>query len=55
MSNLPVIKNKKKINIKKFVELAQRVKKSFEIEEAHLEKENRKHGNSYPNKLLPNT
>lgn len=55
MSNLPVIKNKKKINIKKFVDLAQKVKRSFEIEEAYLKKQNKIYGNSYSGKLLPYT
>lgn len=52
--NLPIVKKKKKIDLKKFVSLAKRVKKSFEEEEKYLEKKMRRNENNNSTGFLPN-
>lgn len=52
--NLPIIKKKKKIDLKKFVSLAKKVKKSFEEEEKYLEKKMRRNENNNSTGFLPN-
>lgn len=47
---LPVVKKKKKINLKKFEALAKRVKKSFQEEEEYLIK--KRNENSSPTRIL---
>lgn len=39
-NTLPEVKNKKKIDVKKFVSLAKKVKKYFEEEEKYLKEKN---------------
>lgn len=49
---LPTIKNKKKINIKEFKELAKKVRDSFEKEKEYLSENSKNNENSYPSRLL---
>lgn len=44
--DLPEVKKKKKINLKKFEALAKRVKKSFEEEEEYLNKKRNENNSS---------
>lgn len=44
--NLPVIRKRKKIDLKKFVLLAKKVKDSFEEEEKYLEKKMKRNENN---------
>lgn len=43
---LPIIKIKKKFNLKEFVKVANKVKKSFLEQQAYLEKERQKNGDN---------
>lgn len=49
--NLPVIKKKKKINLKTFAKLAKRVRAYFEEEEEYLESRKKKDEDSNPNRF----
>lgn len=51
---LPVIKNKKKINLKKFVLLAEKVRKSFEEEEKYSRDKLIRNENNHSTGFLPN-
>jgi hypothetical protein len=53
VNELPIIKRKKKIDVKKFVALAKKVRKSFEEEERYFEKKG--YGNNNPTRLFLNT
>lgn len=52
--NLPVITKKKKIDLKKFVLLAKKVKVSFEKEEEYLERKMKRNENNNPTGFLQN-
>lgn len=50
--SLPIIKQKKKIDLQKFVSLAKRVKKSFEEETKYLEEKAEKNENNNSARFL---
>jgi len=52
---LPVVKNRKKIDLKKFELLAKKVRESFEEEEKYLEEKIRKNENNNTTRFLPTT
>ncbi|MDO8658728.1 MAG: hypothetical protein Q7K55_08355 [Candidatus Levybacteria bacterium] len=54
IKNLPKVSKKKKIDLKKFVLLANKVRKSFEEEEKYLEKKTRRDENNNSVRFLPN-
>ena len=54
-SKLPPVKEKKRINLKEFVALAAKVKKTFEEEEAYLEEARRKNENRISSRFLINS
>lgn len=54
VKNLPKVSKKKKIDLKKFVLLANKVRKSFEEEEKYLEKKTRRDENNNSAGFLPN-
>jgi len=54
IKNLPIVKTKKKIDLKKFVELAKKVKESFEQEKEYLENKANRDENSNSTRFLPN-
>ncbi len=53
IKKLPEVKEKKKINLKKFVELAKKVKESLQEEDEYLKKMN--HGNNSSTGILLNS
>ena len=53
-NKLPVVKKRKKIDIKKFVALAKKVRKSFEEEARYLEKSRYKDEYNLADRLLRN-
>lgn len=55
VDHLPVVKNRKKIDLKKFKLLAKKVRESFEEEKRYLEEKIRKNENNNPTRFLPNT
>ncbi len=54
VKNLPKVSKKKKIDLKKFVLLAKKVRKSFEEEEKYLEKKARRYEDNNSIGFLPN-
>lgn len=52
--DLPKVSKKKRIDLKKFVLLAKKVRKSFEEEEKYLEKKIRRDENNNSAGFLPN-
>ena len=53
--DLPVVKNRKKIDLKKFKLLAKKVRESFEEEEKYLYEKVRRNENNNSARFLPNT
>ena len=51
---LPILKKKKKIDLKEFVSLAKKVRKSFEEEEKYLNEKIRRNENNNSTGFLPN-
>lgn len=54
-SDLPITTKRKKINLKKFVELAKRVRESFEEEERYLERLRKQNENNPTRGILLNS
>lgn len=54
VKKLPVVKKKKRINLKKFMSLAKKVRESFERENEYLEKKVRRDENNNPTRFSPN-
>ena len=54
VKKLPVVTKRKRIDLKKFVSLAKKVRESFERENEYLEKKVRRDEDNNPAGLLPN-
>lgn len=51
-NTLPIVKKRKKINIKKFVALAKKVRESFEEEAKYWEKREKQNADNNPYRFL---